>query len=270
MMTCQLADGRCMAYRDAGSGPALVLLHGWSLSSAVFIETLEALADDFRVLAPDLRGHGASDPGPGYGLEDFAGDLCQWLEKLGLAELDLLGWSLGGQVALHLGSLIPNRIRRMLLVSGTPCFVAKDGWPAGLPAGQVKSMARNLRRRYRDTLDDFFERLFVPGEVSDARMKEIRNFAAPREETDMPAKQAGLAALETLQACDLRGGLADLGLPTLVVHGERDGIIPCDAGKYLADRLPQGRYVGLQDTGHAPFLSRSEQCLELVREFCRP
>jgi pimeloyl-[acyl-carrier protein] methyl ester esterase len=68
----------------------------------------------------------------------------------------------------------------------------------------------------------------------------------------------------------MREELGAIKVPTLVLHGERDGIIPVDAGRYLADRLPLGRFVGFEDTGHAPFLSRPERCFELIRGFCRP
>jgi pimeloyl-[acyl-carrier protein] methyl ester esterase len=270
MNTWLLADGRRLAFREAGSGRPLVLLHGWAMSSAVFTEALQALAGDFRVLAPDLRGHGASDPADGCALEDFAGDLRQWLEGLGISSLDLLGWSLGGQVAMSLAPLLGKGVGRLLLVASTPCFTAREGWSAGLPAVQVKAMARGLKRRYRETLADFFAAQFRAGEVSSARLEEIRAFAAPGPGSVLPPAETALAALETLQTADLRGELSGVEAPTLVLHGDGDRIIPSDAGRYLAAHLPQGRFAGLADTGHAPFLSRPEQCFTLWREFCRP
>jgi pimeloyl-[acyl-carrier protein] methyl ester esterase len=269
MKTWLLADGRRLAYRETGCGRPLVLVHGWAMSSAVFTEALQALAGDFRVLAPDLRGHGDSDPANGCSLEDFAGDLRQWLEGLGISSLDLLGWSLGGQVALRLAPLLGKGLGRLLLVASTPCFTAGEGWPAGLPAVQVKAMSRGLKRRYRETLDDFFARQFQAGEVSSGRLEEIRTFAAPGEGSVLPTAETALAALETLQTGDLRGELCEVEAPALVLHGDEDQIIPPDAGQFLAARLPQGRFVGLAGTGHAPFLSRPEQCFNLWREFCR-
>jgi pimeloyl-[acyl-carrier protein] methyl ester esterase len=269
MKTWPLADGRRLAYRETGSGQPLVLLHGWAMSSAVFTEALQALAGDFRVLAPDLRGHGASDTGDGCALEDFAGDLRQWLEGLDISRLDLLGWSLGGQVALRLAPLLGKGLRRLLLVASTPCFTAREGWTAGLPAVQVKAMARGLKRRYRETLDDFFAGQFQAGEVSSSRLEEIRVFTAPGSGSVLPSSETALAALETLQTVDLRGDFSRVEAPTLVLHGEGDRIIPPDAGRYLAANLPQGRFAGLADAGHAPFLSRPEQCFNLWREFCR-
>ncbi len=270
MKTWLLANGRRLTYRETGSGRPLVLIHGWAMSSAVFAEALQSLAGDFQVLAPDLRGHGSSDPGDGCALEDFAGDLRQWLEGLGIAGLDLLGWSLGGQVALRLAPLLGKSVGRLLLVASTPCFTAREGWSAGLPAVQVKAMARGLKRRYRETLDDFFARQFLGDEVSARRLEEIRAFAAPDVGEVLPGEETAQAALETLQTVDLREELSGVEAPTLVLHGEGDEIIPPDAGRYLAAHLPQGRFVGLAGTGHAPFLSRPEQCFALWREFCRP
>ncbi len=263
-----LDDGRSVAYRETGAGRPLILLHGWSMSSAVFSETLPALADHFRVLAPDLRGHGSSSGASGYTLDDLTDDVRGWLEKLEVDSFDLLGWSLGGQVALRLASQLGPRVQRLLLVAATPCFVKRADWTAGLPEGQVKAMARGLRRRYEETLEDFFQRQFVAGEVSAERLLQIKAFAAPMAGDRIPAAEPILAALETLLTTDLRRELKELHVPTLVLHGEGDEIIPCDAGRYLAANLPHGSFFSLADTGHAPFLTHPEQCCNLLREFC--
>ena len=97
-----LADGRKLAYREAGTGRPLVLLHGWAMSSAVFQELMPLLADRFRVLAPDLPGNGQSDPDFEFNHNSIASDIEQWLTSLDVDTVDLVGWSLGGQVALNL------------------------------------------------------------------------------------------------------------------------------------------------------------------------
>ncbi|MEZ4598995.1 MAG: alpha/beta fold hydrolase [Syntrophotaleaceae bacterium] len=269
MKVVQLKDGRRLAYREAGRGRPLVLLHGWSLSAAVFTEVLPAMADNFRVMAPDLRGHGGTENGSGYLLDDFVDDLRQWLDALGITECDLLGWSLGGQVAMRLCTLLPARVGRLLLVSTTPRFLAEEeaGWIYGLPKGQVKAMERGLRRRYRETLEDFFNRQFGSDELSAKRREQVLAFSFNGDEGGIPEVEVAQAALHTLCSGDLRAELIGLKMPALVLHGERDEIIPVAAGRYLADHLPNAIFAGLNSAGHAPFLTRLDRCCDIFREF---
>ena len=260
-------DGRLLSYLDAGSGPPLVLLHGWAMSSAVFAEAVAELSDEYRVLAPDLPGHGRSTPGVDYSLDTLAGNLLRWMESLDLSDIRLLGWSLGGQIALRLATLTGARLSRLLLVATTPRFVAEGEWIHGLPDGQVRIMARGLKRRFANTLDDFFAQQFGADELSEDRRRNIWQQFAP---TVMPPQQeAALAALETLRGSDLRQSLQNLSLPTLVMHGTEDAIIPHAAGRYLAEHLPRGRFETMAGLGHAPFLSRPQESFLLWREFCR-
>ncbi len=263
-----LADGRVIRYRQAGSGPPLVLLHGWAMSSAVFSEALQTLSDEFCVLAPDLPGHGQSTAGNDYGLDPLARDLAAWMEGLKLTDVRLLGWSLGGQIALRLATLAKQRLSRLLLVATTPRFVADEEWPNGLAEGQVRIMARGLQRRFARTLDDFFAQQFSTHELSAQRWQWLIEQLSPTAVPPQP--EAALAALETLRIGDLRSQLAGLRLPALVMHGSEDGIVPLGAGRYLADVLPQARFQALSQAGHAPFLSYPQQSFQLWREFCRP
>lgn len=262
-----LADGRSLCYRQAGSGPTLVLLHGWAMSSAVFGEALEELSDQFTVLVPDLPGHGQSAAAADYSLDALAGDLAAWLKGLELTGVRLLGWSLGGQLALRLASLVRPRIHSLLLVSTTPRFVIDDRWTAGLPDGQVRIMARGLKRRYGQTLDDFFAQQFGADELPPDRLQQLLRQLGPAAVP--PQAEAALAALETLRCADLRDQLSALQLPALVMHGADDVIIPAAAGRYLAEQLPQSRWELLPQAGHAPFLSRPQRCFALWREFCQ-
>ncbi len=267
MNEAMLPDGRRLAWREAGAGRPLVLLHGWSMSSAVFAEVMAGLGDGLRVLAPDLRGHGRSQEGAGYALADFGADLQLWLDHLDVGESDLLGWSFGGQVALRMVLDRPRRFRRLALVSTTPRFVAEGAWEHGLPAGQVRSMARNLARAYEKTMGDFFARQFGPDEVGSQRLREIIAFAV--RAGNLPTPETALATLDTLATGDLRSELAAVACPALVLHGCDDQIIPAGAGRFLAAQIPGARRQELAATGHAPFLSRPQPTLAALREFLR-
>ncbi|MHB1397570.1 MAG: alpha/beta fold hydrolase [Trichloromonadaceae bacterium] len=262
-----LADGRRLAYRESGSGPALVLLHGWAMSSVVFSELSAELSRDFRLLAADLRGHGGSDPGPGYGCLGFAADLSEWFTHLDLRDAVLLGWSLGGEVALTLAAEAPlrSRLRALVLVATTPRFCAGDDWTAGLPATQLRALVRDLRRNYLKTMGDFFALQFVGETLSQERYQEILRFAVRAGR--LPEPEIALAGLETLGEEDLRHLLPQLQLPTLVVHGELDSIVLPEAGRFLAASLPQARLDLWPQVGHAPFISDPLRFCSLLRSF---
>jgi pimeloyl-[acyl-carrier protein] methyl ester esterase len=261
----RLMDGRFLTFREAGAGKPLVLVHGWSMSSAVFAEALDHFVGEFRVLAPDLRGHGGSDPGPGYGFSDFAEDLAQWMTDLDLNQATVVGWSLGGQVLLELFPRVRDRVARVILVDSTPCFTAAPDWSPGLPAGQVRAMARDLKRNYLKTMQDFFALQFAGEDIPRERYRRIVQFAVRGGR--LPDPEVALSTLETLRRGDLRRNLPALDCPALVMHGSLDRITPPDAGSYLAGALPQGKLALLPGTGHAPFMSRPEDVFGIWREF---
>lgn len=259
----RLSDGRRLAWREAGRGRPLVLLHGWSLSSAVFDEALAALATEFRVLAPDLRGHGDSDPGPGYAFAELAADLRQWLTALQLSRFSLLGWSLGGQVALELCGMSDGAVERLLLIATTPRFTAGADWAHGLPEGQVQAMARNLKRDYRQTMAGFRD-LMLAGEetLTEERRQQIEALTgAP------PPLAVALAALDGLRHGDQRALLATIACPTLVMHGDLDRIALPGAGRFLAEGIAGARLARLPGVAHAPFLGCPHQVFRQWREF---
>lgn len=260
-----LADGRSLAWRQQGSGAPLVLLHGWSMSSAVFSEVLPLLGSRHLALAPDLRGHGNSAPGPGYALDDFAADLETWLLACGHRQIDLLGWSLGGQVAIRLARRRRIEVRTLLLVATTPKFVAAGDWPHGLPAGQVRVMARDLARAYTKTQGDFFQLQFAGEAMPRQRLRQIVSFAV--RGGNLPPVEVALAALETLKGGDLRPELADLASPVLVQQGGLDRITLPGAAVALAAASPRGRLALLPERGHAPFLSAPQESVEAWEAF---
>lgn len=263
MNSFRLADGRCLAWREAGTGPPLLLLHGWCFSSQVFSEALAAFSADYRVLAPDLPGHGASDPAADYGFVPLAADLRAWLAALSLDRIRLLGWSMGGQVALELAASLPReRVERLLLVAVTPRYCAADDWPHGLPEGQVRAMERQLRRDYPAALRDFRERMLAGEDLPAARCERIAALIGPP-----PASADALAALAALRREDQRSRLAALDCPTLVQHGDLDAVTLPGAARTLAEKIAGARLELLPGFAHAPFLSRPDELFARWRTF---
>jgi len=259
------SDGSTIHYLQAGTGDPLLLLHGWSMSGAVFGEVIPELAARRQVLVPDLPGHGRSSDQPDMGLAALAAAIVEFCLGLGLQRPDLLGWSLGGMVALEAARAPLVDSRSLVLVSTTPKFAAGDDWSHGLPAGQVKAMDRDLRNNYAATMGRFFKLMFAENEISLPRYQELaRKCGGAGRLVDAAMAQAGL---QTLRESDLRPLLPEVTNPCLVLHGDQDQIIPAEAGRYLADHLPHAVWQSFDGCGHAPFLSRPEPFCQSVMEF---
>lgn len=261
-----LADGRSLAWRSHGSGPPLVLLHGWSSSGAVFGELAARLAARFQVILPDLPGHGHSSPCAEVSLESLAADIAAWLPQVASGPVVLGGWSLGGMVAMQLAHRHPEQVARLVLIGSSPRYTTSAEWPHGQPVTQVRALRRNIERRFEATLGDFLALAFAGETLDPARMRTIRDLAA--RTSPLPDRDTALALLDLLVAHDQRELLGGLDLPVLVVHGEVDRIIPFAAGAALAERLPESRLLEIKDVGHAPFLSRPDQVAAALEGFC--
>ena len=261
----QLPDGRILTWYEAGHGRPLLLLHGWAMSAAAFSESAALLADRFRLLIPDLPGHGRSTPAQQNDLAGIAADLMHWLSAVEQAPVGLVGWSLGGMLALEIARQQTLPVAGLVLIGTTPRFTASDDWAYGLPSTQVRALARNLARSFETTLAEFFALSFAGEDISPERLREIRNFAVKRG--PLPDRAAALALLNTLSVQDQRAMLGAIPQPALVLHGELDRITPVAAGRQLAALLPQGRFVEFAGVGHGLFLSQPQAAVAMIREF---
>ena len=243
-----------------------MLIHGWGMSAVVFQEFAALLAKKFRVLMPDLPGHGQSPPIVRPNLQNVSALLGQWLKSEIKEPFAMAGWSLGGMLALsivHQGML---PVKELVMIGSTPKFTLDKDWTFGLPKAQVQTMARNLRRRFEATLGDFFSLTFLNERISGHRLRTIKKFA--HEPSVLPDSETLFSLLETLVFQDQRALLPELSLPTLVLHGELDAISPVGAGQFMANILPFGTFVPIAGVGHAPFLSNPQFVAEKVMEFC--
>ena len=255
-------------YREQGQGPALVLVHGWCMSSEVWRFQLDRLSAGFRVIAPDLRGHGSSPSGSGEcSIETFAADVAALIHHLDLAGAILAGWSLGSQVVVSALPFLGRRVDGLALICGTPRFTSSADFPHGLAEVEADGMALKVRRNLKRALEGFVARMFVPGELAgDGREDGIRALLAamPVPETDV-----ALQSLASLVGTDVRKQLPAIDRPTLVISGERDPICPSPASAYMAERIPACRHVVYAGCGHAPFLTRCDEVNACLADFSR-
>jgi pimeloyl-[acyl-carrier protein] methyl ester esterase len=247
---------------SAGRGTPVVLLHGFAMHGGLFAPLLPSLARSHRVLVADLPGHGRSPP-----VEPF--DLSSLVRAIdasigGDAPMTVIGWSLGGQVALQWALMQPARVKRIVLVATTPSFVQRADWPHAMAVETLARFGDELRVAYRVTLQRFLALQVQGSGEGRATLAQLRRHLFDRGE---PSSATLAAALELAGRVDLRLALPAVATPALVVAGDRDALVPLQATRELAAALPAASHVTIEGAAHAPFLSHPAAFLGAVRPF---
>jgi len=261
------------AYRMAGRGPALLLVHGIGDSSESWLPVMAALARDHTVIAPDLLGHGDSDkPRADYTVAAYANGMRDLLDILGVERVTAVGHSLGGGVAAQLAYQFPERCERLVLVATggagrevTPVlrlasaplaelFLAPLRWPAVQPAVQAA--------------------LRVAGALGNDLAQDRDHVG--RILAGLPAGDAQVAFSRTLRSVvDWRGQVVTMldrcylaeAVPTLLVWGDRDGVIPVDHARRAHAAMPGSRLEVVAGAGHFPHHADPDRFVALLAEF---
>ncbi|HHH12698.1 MAG TPA: pimeloyl-[acyl-carrier protein] methyl ester esterase [Thiolapillus brandeum] len=242
----------------SGSGPDLVLLHGWGMNGAAWDPLLPLLESRFRVTRLELPGHGESP------WDDEGGDLARWAEAALAAappQAAWLGWSLGGLVMQRAAVLAPERVSALVGVATTPCFVRREGWETAMTPESLAQFGEALETDLEGTIRRFLALQFHGVEDGRALQRELGTALAQRPR---PVPEALRAGLSLLLESDLREPLAGIDRPRLWILGGRDRLVPPGLGS----ALPPGVQVRLLErAGHAPFLSHPEAVAVAMTEF---
>lgn len=260
----ETSEGISIHYETAGEGLPLLFIHGWASSGSVW-ELQKELAESWRLIMPDLRGHGlSSHPDSGYSFEDFARDLHELFINLDLTRVVLVAWSMGVLTALQAFPLIRERLAALVFVSGTSKFTADNEYPDGLPSSESRGLGLRLKKDFEGTIRDFTKGMFTESELgqgSHDRMLSAIHCVM------LPGNNAAQDALKSLASADLRSVLPTVGLPVLLITGSADRICPSSASRYMAGLLPDARLEILEGAGHAPFITRPVEFAASLKKF---
>lgn len=246
-----------------GQGQPLVMLHGWGMHSGVWLPLIKKLSAQYMLYLVDLPGMGNSRPIEPYHLHALADEVAQVIPGVS----DVLGWSLGGLVAQRIALNQPDRIRRLVLVGSTPCFVDKDGWDAGIEPTNFETFAENVNSDYKATILQFLTLQCMKADDARSTLKQLR---ASFESRPTPTQTTLQRALQILLDTDLRDEIANIRKPTLLIHGDRDTLAPVQAAHWMMQQLPRGFLRVISGSAHAPFLSHSEQFIAAINQFLEP
>lgn len=246
-----------------GQGQPLVMLHGWGMHSGVWQPLIKKLSAQYMLYLVDLPGMGNSRPIEPYHLHALADEVAQIIPGVS----DVLGWSLGGLVAQRIALNQPDRIRRLVLVGSTPCFVNQTGWDAGVNPANFEAFAQAVNSDYKATIMQFLTLQCMKADDARSTLKQLR---ASFETRPTPTQTTLQRALQVLLDTDLRDEVANIRKPTLLIHGDRDTLAPVQAAHWMMQQLPHGFLRVMSGSAHAPFLSHSEQFIAALNQFLEP
>jgi pimeloyl-ACP methyl ester carboxylesterase len=241
-------DGVRIHFESTGSGPAVLLTHGFAASSRMFASNVDALAKDHTVVTWDLRGHGGSDypdDQSAYSAALTIEDMAALLNTVGADRGVLMGHSLGGYLSLEFRVRFPERVAGLVLIGTGPGFrndEARDGWNQF-----AAKYSSRLRERGLDALAKSEE--LTPGEHRDA--------------SGLVLAAGGILAQQDARVID---SLPTIDVPTLVVIGSDDATF-LGGSQYMASKIPGASLEQVEGARHAPNVSHAELFNERVRSF---
>lgn len=252
-------DGLCVAYERAGRGPPLVLLHGYiGDGPTTWRHQIDALSDDFTVIAWDAPGAGASsDPPETFGMAGYADCLARFIAALDLARPHVGGLSFGGAMAIELARRHPAVVRTLTLAS------AYAGWRGSLPPDVAEARLEQAMRLSELSADDFVATLLPTMFAEGTAQTTIDAFEAPMR----AFHPQGFRAMARASAEDLRDALPEIDVPTLLVYGDYDVRAPLAVGEHLHAEIAGSRLVVLPGVGHVCNIEAPDEFNATVREF---
>jgi 3-oxoadipate enol-lactonase len=246
-------------YTEQGSGTPLVLLHGFPFSSAIWREQIARLSDQYRVITPDLRGHGRSPiTDDVYTMELLATDVIALLDTLDLEQAVVIGHSMGGYVALALARIAPERLLAL-----------------GMVGSQAAADSEEARKKRFDLCEEVIKR----GSSAVAEVQMPRLFAPIEHEDDTVKEQVNALMLSTKPAAlintlkgmaarpDSTPQLSGFELPMLIVAGDKDAIIPLENSETLATLPTHCTLATIENGGHMMMLEQPQATTLAIRQF---
>lgn len=255
-------EGLHIAYRRAGDGPSLVLLHGNPLDSREWRRQFKGLSDGFTVVAWDMPGCGkSSDPPETWRVPDYVHCLASFIEMLGLDQPHILGLSFGSGLALELYRWNPDVPRSLILAS------AYAGWAGSLSPEAVEQRKQGMLRLINSPLDQLATSL-IPSLLTEAAPQElVQEVRAILLEFHPDGQRAILGA--GFAEHDLRDVLPTVNVPTLLLYGDKDVRSPLTVAQQMHAAIPGSRLVVIPGTGHLSDMEAPDRFNAEVAAFLR-
>jgi non-heme chloroperoxidase len=258
-------------YEDHGAGRPVVLIHGWPLSGRSWEKQVPALLDaGYRVITYDRRCFGSSSqPWEGYDYDTFAADLDALLGHLDVHDATLVGFSMGGgEVARYLGRYGSDRVAKAVFAAAVPPYLYKsdDNPDGGLDDATIAAFEDGVKSDRIAFLDAFTSNFFAAGDRTDLVSEPFRVYN--REIAEFASPKGTLDCIAAFGRTDFRDDLATISVPTLVIHGDADGIVPFEvSGKRTHESISGSTLALIEGGPHGLNATHPEQFNSALLDF---
>ncbi|WP_300438713.1 alpha/beta hydrolase [Christiangramia sp.] len=259
-------------YEDYGEGKPVILIHGWPLSHRMWEYQINTIVEaGYRCIAYDRRGFGDSDkPWTNYDYDSLAKDLNDIITKLGLSETTIVGFSMGGgEVARYIGKYGTANLSKAALISAVPPFMLRtDDNPDGLEKDVFEGFKEEIKKDRPGFLKGFGKKFVNFEKVGDRISEEMADYywsIACRGSSN-----ATLECIDSFGLTDFREDLTKFDIPTLVVHGDADQIVPIEiSGKKSADMITDCEYHVIEEAPHGLVLTHTAEFNKILLDFLK-
>lgn len=262
MAYCEVEPGVRLYYEDFGAGEPILFVHGGAMSHEMWEQQVYDLADDYRMVSMDLRGHGDSDkPSHGHTFERLTRDIESLAAHLGLESINVVCHGIGGYVGMLLAIERPRLVRRLALVSTGARFVGSDAERGGFSIELWESYSREMARNKIVATTELVEKTFFhrdPGPVVKQAVIAVM-LQWPLHAMKMLGRD--------LQNIDLESRLGKISAPTIVMHGRHDRKQRFSGAEHLCSKIQGARMIAFEESAHNPQLEEVEKFNAALREF---
>lgn len=258
-------------YEDCGDGEPVVLIHGWPLSGRSWEYQVPALIEaGYRVITYDRRGFGeSSQPWNGYDYDTLAGDLHQLLEHLNVNNATLVGFSMGGgEVARYISAHGTQRIKNAVFAGAVPPYLYKteDNPNGAMDDATIEEFENAVKSDRLEFLEGFTQNFFASGEETGLVSESLRLYN--KHIASMASPKGTLDCISAFGKTDFRKDLEKIDVPTLVIHGDSDAIVPFEAsGKRTHEAINNSELAVIDGGSHGLNVTHAKAFNEALIEF---
>jgi pimeloyl-[acyl-carrier protein] methyl ester esterase len=247
-----------------GRGLPLVFIHGWGVNSAVWQPSVEILKKNFEVITVDLPGFGINVD---HSLSPYTLPQAAILIQQAVAKPAVyIGWSLGGLVASEIALSFPDKVKALVTVASSPCFVEQENW-LGIKPNVLTLFYRQLAEDTAKTINNFLK---IQSMGSPHLRHDIKLLRALVMQFPLPTKITLEESLKLLETVDHRDELIKISMPFLRLYGKLDGLVPRKAIELVSTLAPKSDVVIFEKASHAPFISHPEEFYQTLISWLNP
>lgn len=262
-------DGVPIHYRSMGTGQPIILVHAWTMNGRFFEPNMRALAEKYRVITIDMRGHGRSGKDLiNLTMRQLGRDINAVIEHLDLRNVVLGGWSMGMTATYnYLSEFGTGRLAGVISIDMSPRILSDEGWPHATYGGMTATLSLAFQARILDEglpalAAEILPMTFATGAVVSPEMAEL----VEAESASVPTL-AALALWVSMSSQDWRALLPKIDVPFLVTQGGRSACYPTDVWRYIADHAPDARVEIFEESGHSPHIEEVDRFNRVVDAF---